>query len=210
MTATLTPPLRRVWRVLPALLLVGLLQACGGGGGSGDGGAGTGSEAGNGAGNGNGSSANYFDEFFGTWKTTASSECWQADDAGAVFVRDAFAVTLSETSASILSYAYTDSACKLDETTISLNFDLTHSPVTVAGRSNVIRADLTFKDATATRNGETVPVPLTMAQLEELDLVQAGKDLADVDGDRLYFGNDDALDADGYPTTIDTGDYLVR
>ena len=108
------------------------------------------------------------------------------------------------------SYAYTDSACKLDETTISLNFDLTHSPVTVAGRSNVIRAALTFKDATATRNGETVPVPLTMAQLEELDLVQAGKDLADVDGDRLYFGNDDQLDADGYPTAIDTGDYLVR
>ena len=40
--------------------------------------------------------------------------------------------------------------------------------------------------------------------------MQAGKDLADVDGDRLYFGNDDQLDADGYPTAIDTGDYLVR
>lgn len=145
-------------------------------------------------------------EFQGTWKrndqTSADSRanCFSVTEYGGNFGGLNRPVVITDTTITQSLELYSDRTCATYSGLLVLNYAVTWSAGSVAGKTNVARSLVTSTGFTTSVDGGT---GFTLSKLPVSGIVT--KALNDVIGPLLYIGvTTPPADADGYPTTLPT------
>jgi len=142
-------------------------------------------------------------EFLGNWIRLDAATCFGGTSGFAYgpyyFKNDR--LTITDTTAEFVETLYNDDACTSKAGKLTEKYAVTYAAGSVAGKTNPARVELTY---TGTATGADGGTGLTLNKMPDGSQTNgAGKHLLDVENAQLFIDSyNSALDADGYPNTL--------
>lgn len=144
-------------------------------------------------------------EYVGTWKVDAP-----VCNSGFPYGNYWYALTelsFTEKEVATTHLVYDDAACTSKAGRVKEMFDATWTAGSVSGKTNVAKLKLAYTGMSSGADGGT---GFSMTKIPDGSLIGSSKQLFDVDAGKLFGSTGTSIDADGYPTALQTSGFATQ